>query len=130
MEEPAPPPFSLRSDERESVIITLDAFLSPGRGSGGNGAAAGGAGGNNGAAGGADQPPAADDSEIVDAASAAQAVSELAEASKRRLWEPWAALGLVTAVALGFLLLYRQRQWEDEDNSGEISINIYDEPDR
>ncbi|MCH8026217.1 MAG: hypothetical protein IH866_05425, partial [Chloroflexi bacterium] len=130
VEEAASPPFSLRSNERESVIITLDTFLSPGRGSGGNGTAAGGAAGDNGAAGGAAQPPAADDSEIVDAAAAAQAVSELADASKRRLWEPWAALGLVTAVMLGFLLLYRKRQWEDRDDLGEIPVNAYDEPDR
>ncbi len=89
--------------------MTLEGFLSPGRGSGGSGTAAGGDGGG---AGGTDQPPTANNPEIVDADAAAQAATELAEASKRRLWEPWAVLGLVVAVALGFLLLYRRRQWE------------------
>ena len=124
MEEAAPPPFSLAIRQRESVIITLDTFLSPGRGSGGNGTAAGGV------AGGVDESPEENEPEIFDAAGAAKAVSELAEASKRRLWEPWAALGLVTAVALGFLALYRQRQPDDQESAGETPVNTYDEPDR
>ncbi len=43
-------------------------------------------------------------------AGAAQVAADLAEASSRRLWEPWLALGTVAAVAFLFLFAYHRQK--------------------
>jgi hypothetical protein len=91
------PPLSFGLEGRELIVSSLQPFL-PQDGAGGSGSGS---------------------AISASAAEQARAALELAEASKSRLWEPWLALGLVAAIALFFLVAYKRRREDGEEDEME-----------